>query len=225
MEKRDYSKAMMNVRKAFRLLYEYQQCMQSLVGHIKSKYGFGNGIVGYKRFSDPIFSGHNDGYGTNLKIDGVWAWDFLYSYQFEYFIGEQQLNEINENTKEFDTVSMSIIQVSDNGFYLKDSIIETEVDEFEDVNKSESFLIFVCQKVERTSLWKNAEYLNDIIKDLASGSKDFRWIAYKGNKTGLLAKRYLIEDFYNQVSTDEKLKDFSDDFYKKTAVRLLKENN
>jgi len=57
---------------------------------------------------------------------------------------------------------MSIIQVSDTGFYLKDSIIGTEVDNFEDVSKSESILIFVCEKVERFSLWENAAYLTQL---------------------------------------------------------------
>lgn len=116
----------------------------------------------FNRYGGPFFNSYLYGYDANLKIDGVWAWNFLYSYQFECFLGGQKLIKTNENIKEFDNVVMSIIQVSDTGFYLKDSIIGTEVDNFEDVSKSESILIFVCEKVERFSLWENAAYLTQL---------------------------------------------------------------
>jgi hypothetical protein len=67
----------------------------------------------------------------------MWAWDFLYSYVFEYYLGEKD-----------GLMSMSIIQVSDTGYF--DSHYQqkerTKLDTFENEEESVSKLIFVIEK-------------------------------------------------------------------------------
>ena len=229
MENNNLNKMTENIRKAFRLLYQYQHCMQSLVEYAKSKYGFEDKTVGYKRFSNPIrrtryYNNDNYIYDANLEISGLWAWDYLYSYEFEYFMGLKKIKkEVNVSCVD-KTASMSIIQVSDTGYYLKENADATNIETFETVEKSKSILIFVCEITDEktNSNWDSLGFLNDKIHILSSSEEDSIWEQYGDNpELGFFAKRYDIEDFCNQLSTDSKLKDFSDLFYNKTKVRLL----
>lgn len=230
MENNNLKQGTENIRKAFRLLYQYQHCIQSLVEYVKSKYGFENKTVGYKRFSNPIrrTTYCNKTYNANLEISGLWAWDYLYSYEFEYFMGSKNINK-KVNLSDVDkTVSMSIIQVSDTGFYLKENADATNIDTFEKVEKSKSILILICEITDKNtrSHWDSLGFLNDKIQRLSSYEEDSIWEPY-GAKTGLgfLAKRYDIEDFCNQSSTDFQLRDFSNLFYEKSKVQLFQNND
>lgn len=228
MENNNLKQGTENIRKAFRLLYQYQHCMQSLVEYVRSKYGFEDKIVGYKRFSNPIrrTTYCNETYDANLEISGLWAWDYLYSYEFEYFMGLKNIKRKVNGICVDKTASMSIIQVSDTGFYLKENALATNIDTFEKVEESKSILIFVCEITDNNtkSNWDCLGFLNDKIQKLSSCEDDSIWDQYGDNpELGFFAKRYDIEDFCNQLSTDSKLKDFSDLFYNKTKVRLLQD--
>lgn len=223
MEIRDYSNEMNNLRKAFRLIYNYQKCMKSLVTYIKTKYGFEDEILGHKRFSNTIDAGRKNGcYDANLKIGEASAWDFVYPYEFEYFFGCQDIKEKKENKTRKYQICMSVIQVSDTGHYFQNDTSETNADKFKDTDKSDSILIFACEKMRKSSKWETTEYLDEIIKKIICG-KASKWIPYeKDENTGLLVKRYHIEDFDTQSSADKLIKDFSNLFYKKTGIKIIK---
>jgi len=107
--------ALTDVRKAYRLLYQYQKRVLDVVYYIREKYNMPE-FVGAKRFSDPIGKTRRckEEYETvDLKIfRDMWAWDFLYSYEFEYYLGCR--NTTNRQ------ISISVLQISDSGFYESD---------------------------------------------------------------------------------------------------------
>mgnify|MGYP003298436630 FL=1 len=70
--------ALCEVRKAHRLVYEYQRRMQDLSWFIRNKLGF-NEYKGFKKFSAPLSS------RNTISVDN-WSWDWIYSYVYEYYI-------------------------------------------------------------------------------------------------------------------------------------------
>ena len=112
MEKVDELKeALCDVRKAHRLIYSYQARMLDLVRFISAKLDFGGRLQGgAKYYSNDIWKPKKYDY-LNMP-DGMWAWDFLYSYVFEYYLGKMELDNGSN-------IAISIIQYSDTGFFEK----------------------------------------------------------------------------------------------------------
>lgn len=63
--------------------------------------------------------------GYLLLPDNMWMWDFLYSYMFEFYLGEINLD--NE-----DICALSVIQYSDTGFFEKEENNRIDVNSFAD---------------------------------------------------------------------------------------------
>lgn len=80
------SNALLDVRRAHRILYAYQKRMSDLAYFIKRKLDMPK-FRGFKHFSRPISK--SSGYLT-IRHD-MWAWDYLYSYLFEYYLGKKRL--------------------------------------------------------------------------------------------------------------------------------------
>lgn len=132
--------AFCEVRKAHRLIYEYQRRMQDLTWFIKNKLGF-KIYEGHKQFSDTLKS-------SNKISVNSWSWDWIYTYVYEYHLGELD--------KQF--VKLSLIQVSDTGYYQKigKGGVKTKLNTFADVEESESKLIFylsIKSKLEESYIW------------------------------------------------------------------------
>ena len=82
--------ALLEVRKAHRLVESFQERMLSLVNFITTRLDF-HQMEGVKHFSNPIYP-YRD--GMHLKVSPRhWAWDFVYPYLFEYYVGEMELDE------------------------------------------------------------------------------------------------------------------------------------
>jgi hypothetical protein len=147
MEKVEYLKdALCEVRKAHRLLHDYQQRMMDLVKFIAAKLDF-SVCEGHKYFSNDVTRKRNQ----NLAVfDNMWAWDFLYSYVFEYYLGE---TELDDNSK----IAFSIIQYSDTGYYDKKNNDKQNLDSFASEEESISKLLFIIehapQKKNGYGLW------------------------------------------------------------------------
>lgn len=118
--------AFCEVRKAHRLIYEYQQRMKDLCWFIRVKLGF-NENWGYKRFSEVT---NNDKKIEQNKL----SWDWIYTYVYEYFIGYQKVGEEK-------ILGLSIIQVSDTGCY-KDGKRNFNLSNFPSAEESDSRLMF-----------------------------------------------------------------------------------
>ena len=92
MEKvNELKEALCDVRKAHRIIYSYQARMLDLVRFISAKLDFGGNLQGTKYYSNDIWKPRKDAY-LNMP-DGMWAWDFLYPYVFEYYLGETELED------------------------------------------------------------------------------------------------------------------------------------
>lgn len=114
-------KTLCEVRKAHRLLCEYQRRIQDLSWFIKSKLGFDK-KKGRKQ--------------TKRKID--LPQHCIYWYAYEYYLGEQSIKENNKSWL------LSIIQISDTGFNQNrgNGKEPTQVQTFASVDESESRILF-----------------------------------------------------------------------------------
>ena len=100
-----------DVRNAFRLIKEYQERMLGIVSYIKQAYSMPE-FAGIKHFCDTIHSKKSSYAKLSIRKE-MWALDFLYSYEFEYYFGQNSLVRDGVNMK----YAISILQVSDTGFY------------------------------------------------------------------------------------------------------------
>lgn len=196
----EFNSALNDVRKAHRIIFEYQSRMLDLITFISSKLGFGVAI-GEKLFSDPIkFKKGN----AELKIfEDMWAWDFIYSYCFRYYF-----NYLELETGDF--VALSIIQYSDTGFY--ENISENsqlDLKTFANTEDSTSKLLFILElkpKRIKEYFWNDKEISEN--KKYASGSFDKEIINNpKGNI--LLLYSFKLDRFINEKSTMEALEEFN----------------
>lgn len=156
LKPQDFKEALNDVRKAHRLIFEYQSRMLDTIQFIKKKLDFPE-YWGQKRFSSPILAYKSDG----LKIhQSIWAWDFLYSYVFEYLIGEIELGN-------GDLCYASIVQYSDTGYFDKSDIDKSNTLAFEDSSDSISKLLFVFEIKPK----KNKNWIWDIAKNIIENSQ------------------------------------------------------
>lgn len=132
-------KALYNVRKAHRLLHDYQTRMLDLAYFIKTKLGMPN-FTGKKHFSNPI-SSQSD---KNIWRD-MWAWNFLYSYVFEYYLGVK-----NVNNKKY---AVSLIQYSDTGYFDSQNVSSNLPDSFTAEEHCSSKLLIVLEEIDKDGKW------------------------------------------------------------------------
>lgn len=207
MEKVDELKeALCDVRKAHRLIYSYQARMLDLVRFISAKLDFGGRLQGgAKYYSNDIWKPKKDDY-LNMP-DGMWAWDFLYSYVFEYYLGKMELDNGSN-------IAISIIQYSDTGFFEKTGNSRRDIDSFATEEESGSKLLFIIEMVPKNNSW--VWDIEDIVnnKEFASMSHTKTMLQKKGCVQGLYS--FPIERFIDEKSTLEALQEFVD---------FCKENN
>ena|SRR6218665_2920988 len=179
---------LLEVRKAYRFLYQYQRKILDLVDFIGKSYGL-NYSGGFSRFSN---ASPRNGWG-NLNS---WAWDWLNMYFYEF--------KFKPLTKMGDEYTFSIILVNDTGSFLankKDNKnARTKLSAYEDVEKSETKLVFYVGKNSFAEFWANWE-INDFVLDEKGLNK------IDQNKI-MLYKGYLLEDFENEEKALLQLKDF-----------------
>lgn len=139
--------ALDEVRKAHRLIYSFQERMLSLIRFIQTKLDFPN-YLGKKHFSNPIGAYSRGNYQEYLKVyPDMWAWDFLYSYVFEYYIGEDSF----ENGDQF---ALSIIQYADTGYFENENEDRNMPSRFAPTEESTSKLLFILElKPQKAKEW------------------------------------------------------------------------
>lgn len=195
----EFKIALNDVRKAHRLIYEYQSRMLDLITLIYNKLGF-QYIDGRKYFSKPISFKKNN---NDLKVfRGMWGWDFIYSYCFNYYFGQIA-------TKEKQYVSLSINQYSDTGFYDIEESDKEETNTFLETENSISKLLFIleCRSTEAKECMIN---LDEITEDKKYASKNFEKETIKSIKgVTQIIYSFPLERFINEKSTMEALKEFN----------------
>ena len=212
--------ALQDVRRAHRILYAYQRRMLDLVHFIQSKLDMRE-FRGFKHFSNPIH-GRRKGHSC-LKIwHNMWAWDYLYSYLFEYYLGKKETGDKRHDYK------LSLIQYSDTGYFDKEEEEEAtraetkktfkpeedprlELEKFKPEEESGSKLLFFLEYNPKGSewAWKDGPYLRRIILDKKVGSKGHTKEVRSTTSGG---KQILypvsLEEFINIEATLEVLREF-----------------
>lgn len=185
---------LLEVRKAYRLLFEYQTRILDLMRFISGSFNF-DYKGGYPKFSN---SGPNNGKGK--LTCSAWDWLNMYCYTFKFETKKEKQGEIN----------FSIFLVNDTGYYEKvkeneekneKKISKTKVSAFENSESSETKLIFVVGKNSWEGWGKNWDknelYLNE------EGQ-------FKSVKGITVFKSYSLEDFFDEDSAIERLRDFEE---------------
>lgn len=183
LNEEEMNAAFLNVRKAHRLIYEYQRRMQDLTWYIKNKLGFPD-YKGFKQFSNPL---RNSIYHDN------WSWDWIYSYMYEYHLGC-----VSIDNKE---IKLSLFQISDNGFYKNpsESKHQTQLNSFANVEDSDSLLTFYAViRQNGNNYWDyNILKVNDT-EPLTNKKENYVELYYP----------VPLQRFINEESTMEVLKEF-----------------
>lgn len=185
-------KALCDVRKAHRIIYAYQKRMMDIVRFIGKKLDFGC-VEGYKHFSN----------GAPKKIySATWAWDYIYSYLYEYYLGAKDIPETNRE------YALSIFQYSDTGYFDRERSTRTNLSSFAPEEEAVSKFLFVLEVKPKEDpwWWKIEEIINN--KEFASGSHTAT-ILKKGNSRIVLYSA-AIERFMDERSALDVLKDFLD---------------
>lgn len=207
---------MIDVRSAFRQLYQYQRSVIGIVDYIREHTPFTR-MYGRKRFSQPIHNVQKSpmkGYANLNVFGGMWAWDFLYGYVFEYNFGKREIDGKK--------ICMSVIQVSDDGSYCSQNPhpSRTQLSTYESIESSHSYLVFVVGN----TLWPKTNNKIDneqILKDFLRSENDENILQNdKGEKS--VIKRYPMEKFINQAETDKVIWDVAKRVKEVLGVKVFK---
>ncbi len=176
--------AFLDVRKAYRLLYTYQQRVMDIIkfiGQLTSRQYNG----GWSKFSN---SSPKDGKG-NLDM---WAWDWLNMYCYEFFFGDAIING--------NKIGLSVWLVSDTGFYDTEAREALNLDSFSAVeNATTKFVIFAGKNAwykESDDFWNNFK-------------KDAPEYIEKNDDGILLAKSFSLSSFINEAASRKCLHQFA----------------
>ncbi|WP_378105812.1 hypothetical protein [Chryseobacterium sp. sg2396] len=181
----ELNNTLIDVRKAYRLLFEYQDRIKNLVSFIGGHFDF------EFREGNPVFSAHAKN-GTKVNLDH-WAWDWLSMYFYHFKFAPK------------DDLIFSIFILTDTGYYdaskqngTTASKIKPET--FNTVEKAETKLFLVIDKKmwwRDTNLghWENILFQDNNIFSTDEGGK-------------LLFKEYSLEQFIDENHAISSLKDF-----------------
>lgn len=223
--KEDIKQMMVDVRKAHRLIYQYQNRMIQLANRIKTEYDLNN-PVGRKRFSNPIGTTRreNDYQEANLRVHDKWAWDMLYSYEFEYYFGKVIRNGL--------AGCLSVFQLSDNGYYMADGyyreqnkseghISKEKIEKFWPSEDSSSYLILAFEVFPEAEYRYFFRHPKDSVVSLYGGECDT--LTKSHDRNIFVAKRYPIKDFFSRETVSETLTEFAKLVRQKTSYSLISE--
>lgn len=192
--------ALQDVRRAHRILYAYQKRMSDLAYFIKRKLDMPK-FRGFKHFSRPISK--NRGYLT-IRHD-MWAWDYLYSYLFEYYLGKKEAGDKLHDYK------LSLIQYSDTGYFDQDGQRRCRISEFGSEDESGSKLLFFLEYKPKDSkwVWKDGPYMERIVLDKEFGRKEHTK-TFRSTATGVkqILCSFPLERLINMEATLEVLREF-----------------
>lgn len=175
---------LLNVRKAYRLLFEYQKRILDLMSFIGGSFGFSyNG--GYPKFSG---SSPKNGKG---KLNN-WSWDWLNMYYYEFNFVSKKIGD--------NTIAFAVVLINDTGYYQSNNnkpIHKTNVSAFDRVENSQSKLILVAGK----DTWQVQEWFTSDFIFKESGIKG-------DNDKIMIFKSYSIQDFETEAKALNCLKEF-----------------
>ena len=135
----------------------------------------------------------------------MWAWDYLYSYLFEYYLGEKEAGDKLHNYK------LSLIQYSDTGYFDQDGQKRGRISEFGSEEESSSKLLFFLEYKSKDSEWewKDGSYMEGIVLDKKVGSKKHtKEVRYTSTGGKQILCSFPLERFINMEDTLKVLSEF-----------------
>lgn len=184
---------LVEVRKAYRLLFDYQTKLLSLVKFIGGRFGY-TYSGGFPKFSG---NAPREGKGN---LDS-WSWDWLNLYFHEFHFGEK-VNAIG------DKLTFSVFILIDDGYFQTfdkngGTAKRLNVDKFEKVEFSKSKLILVVGY----NCWLGEAYFvenNWCNQKFTLEEKGL----HKDEKGKMFFKSYPLQNFFDEVDVKMKLNDF-----------------
>lgn len=195
--------ALIEIRKAHRLVESFQERMLSLVSFIAKRLDF-HEMDGVKHFSNPINPYRG---GDHLKVNPRnWAWDFVYPYLFEYYVG-------GHDSANGSILYLSIIQYADTGYFENDNEDRTSVESFATPEDSGSKLLFFMEQKPKgiKEVWATFDYTREYVLNKEYGSIRHKETVLepKGpGKNKLLLYSIPLERFADEKSTLTAIKEY-----------------
>jgi len=221
----DRKELYLNVRKAYRLVYEVQDSIVEMIEYIRARIKH-NDCAGKQLFSDPIAKRRlkDDDYADQYIGQGTWSWDYFLTYMYTYYF-----TGIPTETQ---YCCFSVIQVMDDGFVgapAKDSAPSTK--DFCDAADSESYLLFAFSiwKKDQRAIWfdydgtEQIENEKEEIMRISDEIKQNGYGSYIVNTSDycFIVKRINLESIGSKPETDQVLSDFDTLVFEKTGYHLL----
>lgn len=195
----EFEKALIDVRKAHRLIFKYQEKMLDLINYIKSRLDFPE-FIGKKHFSNSI-GAKRSGSGMQRIWHNMWAWDFIYPYVYEYYLGDLRLEKYDCN--------LSIIQYSDTGYFDQkdEEISPVDVEEFIVEEQAVSKILFILEAVLKNhKTWKWDK--DDFIMNKLYASSSHKADVLENNNSKLVLYSFPLSYFIDENSTYNALNEF-----------------
>ncbi len=214
-----------DVRNAFRLLKSYQERILQIVSYIREQTPYTR-MWGGRWYSDEIGTSRSPAPDyAKLKVNkDMPGWDFLYGYLFEYYFGKHKFGK--------KTLEMSIIQISDDGFFISNKS-EKDISDlscFESSKSSHSYIVFNVSVYtsNASEMWLSDPDCPDdgwgeFLDKFFSAPNDTK--VTKNDKGGIvILKRYEMQRFTSQHETDTVIRDFGKILKNYTDIELFKSN-
>ncbi len=218
---KELDNAFVDVRTAFRLLARYQSRVLDIVGYIREHTPFTDmwgrrlfcRTIGTRKARNEAEKGITE-YANLAVWSDMWSWDFLYNYLFEYYFGQVKIQR--------KIVEMSVIQVSDDGFYKSHDMQSsaTNITTFAPAVEANSLIVLTaCHKA-----WMRGDEEQDsdvfLHKFLASEQDT---VIFKDEKGAwAITKKYPMQRFASQKDADKVLSDFGRIIKDNTSLDLFK---
>lgn len=183
----EFEAVLLDVRKAYRLLYLYQDRMLNTVRFIGGQLG-------------SVYQGGYPWFSSNTPREGKgnlesWAWDWLNMYFYEFHFGDRQVDGQN--------ISFAVVLQSDTGSAEVPATSRIDLKGFMPVETSQSRLRLIAGR----NAWVHDAGESFDVTNSAVYTDLFRYEKADGSGV-LLAKGYPLASFLNEAATMGVLTDF-----------------
>ncbi len=130
----------------------------------------------------------------------MWAWDFVYSYLFEYFFGESDMDDGSK-------ISFSLVQYADTGYFDSEIVDRLDIAHFADPKSSSSKILFVLEHIPKGKVSEFVD-LDEIVLNKEYASSKHTESEVSGKKTRFLLYSIPLERFVDERSSIDALKEY-----------------
>jgi len=177
MQNQNTQQLLLDVRKSYRLLHDYQRLVMDSVKFISQQLEFSN-FCGFPKFS-----------GKPRHDLDRWAWDWLNMYLFEFHFNKQVNGKL---------IRLSILHVADTASLAVADTNKTDITTFIPPNESSSKIVFIVGTEDSPNTYHNWDFsfLNDGIHRVEF-AKTLQ-LPEKYTQLGMQSMSFDIEDIFTE---------------------------